>query len=260
VKSSDRTILLVLGCVALVAAFWFLVLGPKRQEASDLQDQVTTLQSDVAQQEAVASTATQAKTDFKSNYRQLVTLGKAVPVDSDTPSLLTQLESLSAKADVDFRSIQLGGNAGAAGGGGAVAPAPVTPTATVGTATEASASLLPIGATVGSAGLPIMPYQLEFEGDFFDIADFFGEIDGLVDLKGDEVSVNGRLMTINDFTLSPTDDKKGTLSAALDVTTFLTPADQGVTAGATPTGPLATPVPATTPSTTAPVQPAVVGQ
>ncbi len=260
-KSSDRTILAVVACVGLVAAFWFVVLAPKREEASDLSAKVSSLQSQVAQQELEASTAGAAETDFKSNYRKLVTLGKAVPVDADTPSLLTQLQTLSTRSDVAFQSITLGG------GTAATAAAPSTSltgeTLVAGEATEASASLLPIGATVGAAGLPIMPYTMEFDGAFFDIADFFGEIDAMVNVgEGDQVSVDGRLLTINNFTMVPVEGtgNKQILEVSVDATSYLSPADQGVTGGATQSGPLATPVPAVEPSASEPVTPAVVGQ
>jgi Tfp pilus assembly protein PilO len=255
-KSSDRTILVVVGVLGLVAAFWFLVLTPKRQEASDLADQAASLQSQVVQEEATAATSATAKTDFKSNYRDLITLGKAVPVDADTSSLLTQLQTLSQDADVKFQSISLGG-----GGGAAAAVAPTT-TPTGATPTEASAALLPIGATVGAAGLPIMPYSLQFHGGFFQIADFFGELDDLVDAGGDEVVVNGRLLTINSFTLTPggvESEDPNALSASVDVTSYLSPADQGATGGATVTGPPTAGIPAVEPTTTdTGVAPAVV--
>lgn len=259
-KSSDRTILVVVGVVALIAAFWFVVLAPKRHEASDLSDQVSALEAQVTQEEASATSATTAKTDFKSNYRQLITLGKAVPVDADTPSLLTQLQTLSSKSHVEFQGIEL-----SSGGTGTAAPAPApvspTPGTTTASATEAAVSLLPLGASVGPAGLPVMPYSLTFQGSFFDVADFFGRIDNMVEATDKNVSVNGRLLTIDDFTLAPVDQSKGQLAVTVDATSYVSPADQGATAGATPAGPAATsPVPAAaTPSTTAPVAPAVVG-
>jgi Tfp pilus assembly protein PilO len=260
VKSSDRSILVVVGVLVLIAAFWFLVLAPKRNEASDLSDQVSALESQVAAQEALATSATTAKTDFKTNYRQLVTLGKAVPVDADTPSLLTQLQSLSSKSNVKFQGIELSsGGTGTA----AAAPTPISPTAgtTTTSATEATASLLPLGANIGPAGLPIMPYSLTFQGSFFDVADFFGRIDNMVTATTNKVAVNGRLLTIDDFTLAPVDQTKDQLQVTVDATSYVSPADQGTTAGATPTGPAAAaPVPAAAaPATTAPVAPAVVG-
>lgn len=245
-KASDRTILVGVALLALVAVFWFLVLSPKRQEASDLESQVADLQAEVTQAEQSAATGQQAKKEFDSNYRHLITLGKAVPKDADTPSLLTQLETLSTQAGVDFQSITL--DASASGSAAAPAPAPTTSDgssadsaeagATVtATATEAAASLLPIGATIGPAGLPVMPYTMKFQGGFFDIADFFGEIDGMVESNGKKTSVDGRLLTINGFTMAAGPNGLPQLTAEVQTTSYVTPADQGVTAGATAGGP-----------------------
>jgi hypothetical protein len=64
-----------------------------------------------------------------------------------------------------------------------------------------------------------------------------------------KVAVNGRLITVNSFSLSPSPDGGfDKLSASFSVTTYLTPPEQGVTAGATPAGPAtatATPASAT---------------
>jgi hypothetical protein len=251
-KSTDRTILLGVLVLGLAAAFWFFVLAPKRQEAADLQTQVTELEGQVIEAEQAAAVGQQAKQDFPSNYRKLVTLGKAVPVDADTPSLLTQLQTLSVRSDVDFRSITL-----SAGGSSAAPAAPAAP-ADPAAASEAVVATLPIGATVGTAGLPVMPYQMEFEGGFFEIADFFGRIDGMVDSHGDTTSVNGRLLTIDGFNFAPGPAGLPGLTANVTATSYLTPVDQGITAGATPAGPAeATPVPATTPAPGTTPDPAV---
>lgn len=233
-KSSDRAILIGIAVLGVVAAFWFLALAPKRQEASDLSTQVTQLQSEVDQAEQEAAAGLQAKQGFKGNYRRLVTLGKAVPTDADTPSLLTELQTLSDRADVDFRSITLESASGATSSTTAT-----TTTDSSAMASEASAALLPIGATVGSAGLPTMPYSLQFQGGFFQIADFFGRLDDMVYGRGDGVAVDGRLLTIDGFSLSAAPDGFPNLSADVSATSYLTPADQGATAGATPSGPAA---------------------
>ncbi len=254
-KSTDRMILMGVAALALAAAFWFLILSPKRQEASDLNEQVAALSAEVTTAEQSAAAGEAAKADFSNNYRDLVSLGKAVPTDADTPSLLTQLQSLSTKAGVDFRSITLGGaTTGAAAAPAAAAPTTPTTTTTPATATEASAALLPIGATVGPAGLPVMPYQMTFDGGFFEIADFFGSIDGMVTIStnGEKTTVDGRLMTIDGFDFSPGPNGLPDLTADVTTTTYLTPADQGITAGATPSGPAAgTATPATAPPASA---------
>jgi hypothetical protein len=130
-------------------------------------------------------------------------------------------------------------------------PAPAdgsVPASTPISPTEAAASTLPLGATIGPAGLAVMPYTLTFDGEFFEIADFIKGLDELVKTTNENVAVDGRLITIDSFSLSPHPTEGfPTLEASFSVTTYLTPPDQGVTAGATPASPApATPVATTT--------------
>ncbi len=92
-----------------------------------------------------------------------------------------------------------------------------------------------------------MPYGLKFTGDFFAIADFLESLDNLVRLRHGAIDVHGRLLTVDGFALQPVDtaSAEGTaelspipiLTAEVSVTSYLTPADQGLTAGASPTAP-----------------------
>jgi hypothetical protein len=169
-KSTDRTILLVLAAVGLVAGIWFLLIAPKRDEASTLSQEVADLEIAVQQAEDLASAAELAKADYAENYHHMVVLGKAAPAEDDTASLFVQFDELAGASGVDLQSIDLvEGSAGAepqtaaeqttadeteAEGEPAAEPtAAATPPPT-----EASAALLPLGATIGPAGLPIMPY------------------------------------------------------------------------------------------------------
>ena len=258
-KSSDRTILLVVVAVGLVAAFWFFLLSPKRAELSELDQEVAALEESVAEQEQLAVTAEQAKADYRRNYQRLIVLGKAVPSDDDAASLVVQTSSLAREAEIDFRSLTL------AEGGGDAPPAPAatetttdgaesesTTTPTAAPATEASAATLPIGATVGPAGLPVMPYDVKFHGDFFEIADFLASLDNMIDPGVTNPGIDGRLVTVDGFALTPDPDKGFPhLAADLHVTTYVAPADQGLTGGASPTAPPAAipaePVPVASP-------------
>ena len=249
-KSSDRTILLGVVLVAVVTAALFLILGPKRKEAARLSDEVQTLKDSIAQQEQAASYGEEARRTFPSTYQRLVVLGKAVPAGDETSSMLVELSSISADAGVEFRGIALSGS----GGTPAAAPAPpastdasesdtsvdaaTAPASAPVSATESVAANLPIGATVGPAGLPVMPYQLSFTGDFFRVADFISGLDDLVSTKGQRVVVDGRLMTIDGFALTA-DETKGfpALDASFAMTAYATPSDEGLTLGASPTAP-----------------------
>lgn len=259
---SDRIILVLLPVVALLGAAWFLLISPKRAEVADYDTQISELKASITEQNELAAFATQARKTFPSSYRKIVNLGKAVPADDDTSSLLVQLQGLALKANVDFRSIELDTASAPA------APPPPPPaesepegeesteedaeaapaSTAVAPATEATAAMLPIGAQIGPAGLPIMQHKMIFTGDFFEIADFLKGVDRMVKTRARKVEVDGRLLTVNGFTLER-DEGEGfpNLAATFTVTSYVSPGDEGVTAGAAPTGPsAAAPTPAST--------------
>jgi type II secretory pathway pseudopilin PulG len=281
-RRNELTIALVLAVIGVLVAFWLVILGPKRQEASGLKDDVGQLHSELSQAQEAASAGQQARESFSSDYRKLVVMGKAVPQDGDQASLLVQLQNLADRSGVQFEAIDLSDSSSSSS-----TPAPTTtpapsassdsstatppsdssststsatstssgssvPAETTVTATEASAATLPIGASIGPAGLPVMKYELTFNGGFFQIADFMKRVDDMVRTpNSSRIVVDGRLMTVDAFTLAPVNtegavDVVPTLTANLSVTTYLTPSEQGITDGASPSGP----APATTPSAT----------
>jgi Tfp pilus assembly protein PilO len=224
---------LAIGAMLVVAvgafAFWALLLSPKRDEAAKLSEQIKTVETSLSQHRAEAQTAAAAKESFSTDYEHLVVLGKAVPREAETPSLLIQLEAIAAKSGVEFESLEL---EQASGEGEAPEAEPESLTS----ATEAEASLLPLGASIGPAGLAVMPYSLTFQGSFFKVARFIEGLDKLVKTTNANVAVDGRLITVNGFTFEPGEDGFPQLQATFKVTTYLTPPGESVTAGATPEG------------------------
>lgn len=254
-KSSTRPIVAILLVVAAAIAFWTLALSPQRSEADKLEAQIETLDASVESARSELAQATAARHAFPAAYHQLVELGQAVPATDETPSLFVELETLAIASGVSFESIQLEGEGGAApeATGEATSTettegtsAAGTPAAEVTPATEVEASLLPLGASIGTAGLAVMPYTLTFKGEFFGIAKFISRVDDLVESSQAKMAINGRLITISGFTLTAGGSEGGAsggggspteLQASFTVTTYLTPPGQGVTAGATPSAP-----------------------
>jgi Tfp pilus assembly protein PilO len=233
----------MVSAAAVLIAFWVLALGPKREEASELGATVSELQSTLAQNQQKVSEALTARQGFPHDYQQVVVLGKAVPGGDDTASLLVELKRIADRAHVRFQEIELN----SASGGEAALPseAPVSAGLESAAPTEVAASLLPLGAGIGPAGLAVMPYSLKFTGDFSHVSDFIAGLDKLVKTTNEGVAVDGRLITVDGFSLSSAQGQTFPhLEANFAVTTFLTPPDQGVTAGATPEEPLATGTPA----------------
>jgi Tfp pilus assembly protein PilO len=238
-SQSNRIIVAMLAVVALAIAFWMLLLSPKKEEVSKLDKQVVKQEQLLAAHQAEVQSGLAAQKAFPSAYRDLVVLGKATPADDDTASLIVQLSRISRESGVRFETFELN----PASSGEAETPEPVAPpapgeTASFAAPTEVAASTMPIGASIGPAGLAVMPYTLKFKGNFFNVADFIHGLDSLVRSNNEKVEVTGRLVTINGFKLSEDTSKKfPALEGEFKVTTFLVPPEQGVTAGATPTSP-----------------------
>jgi Tfp pilus assembly protein PilO len=255
-KSANRLVVSMIVVAALAVAFWVLALGPKRQEAEKLAGQVSQLHASLAESQAKAAEAVAARRQFPTDYQQLVVLGKAIPPSDETSSLLVELNQIANRSKVSFDSIQLGtgsGESSSATPAATTAPTTAARTAATVPPTEAAASLLPLGATIGTAGLGVMPYELSFSGDFFHVADFIRGVDSLVHTSGKGVGVDGRLVTLNGFALNAqTPPGFPDLNATFSVTTYLIPPSQGVTAGATPTAPAATATATPTASTSSP--------
>jgi Tfp pilus assembly protein PilO len=240
--SSNKLIVAMLVVVALAIAFWMLLLSPKRQEAAKLGDEVAQAQESLDLHRSEVQQALAARKRFPVEYQQLVVLGKAVPKGDETASMLVELNRLAGHAHVRFESMHL------SAGGGEAAPEEAAPVEGA-SPTEVATSLLPLGATVGPAGLGVMPYELTFKGTFFQMANFIQGLDSLVKTKNAAVDVTGRLITVNGFTLTP-DATVGfpQLEAKFSVATFVLPPEEAPAAGATPTSPetvTATPASAT---------------
>lgn len=242
-KTKNAVLGAMLGVVALAIAFWMLALSPKRDEAKKLGAQVEKLEGSLSQHRAEVAAGEEARRDFPVAYRKLVVLGKAVPAEAESASLLVQVNRIADRSKVRFETLKLDSSSG-----GEASEVPASASGEPVPPTEAAASLLPLGAAVGSAGLATMPYTLTFKGDFFHIADFIKGLDTLVRTNNEGALVNGRLITINGYAL--TEDSEAqfpALEATFSITTYLTPPEQSLSAGAVPAAPEAsTATPAST--------------
>lgn len=253
----DRTVLGIAGLVAVLAGFWFLAIAPRRAESQRLAGEITQARQARDSALASASAALAAQRGHASDEAIIARLGKAVPSDDDTASLLYQLDSAAGRAHVDFRSVRLDGTAAVA----APAPAPApgtatTPASTTPTASQAAAAPLPPGATIGPAGLSKLPFVLTFEGNFFGLEKFLRRLHSFTSVKGQTISVRGRLLAVDGISLAASPDGFPKIRASLTVSAFLAPpasatavaATAPVTAQATP-APTTAQAPPTTPAT-----------
>jgi hypothetical protein len=239
--------------VAAIAAFWFLVLAPKRADVAKVHDAVAQAEARRATAESVAAVAQRTRNAYQRDYATLARLGKATPADDDVASLVYQLATLAHANKVDFRAVKLTGTADAP----APAPAPAAPAAsspsdptaksadakdtTAAPTTPAAPAITqaPPGAVVGTAGLITLPFTFTFDGGYLPMQRMLGAIDRLAERSGNAISVRGRLVTVDGFALAASRLGFPKVQATVSATAYIVPTTEGITGGATPQGPAA---------------------
>jgi Tfp pilus assembly protein PilO len=237
--TSKHTLLLgVAAAVVAIAAFYFLALGPKRDEVAKLDADIAAKATELEQARATLSTYEQARGTYKENYATLVRLGKAVPADDDVRSLLVQLEATAERSGVDFQKLEVGG--------AAAAPAPgEAPAAADGTLAKAPGTV-----DVAGGALSAMPFNLTFNGGYFELQTFLARLERFVTVQNEHIDATGRLLRLESVKLAPGPSGFPQMRAEIGAASYLVPAPEAVApaATATPAAPAAA-VPPTTAAT-----------
>lgn len=162
-----------LGALLIIAAAWFVLIGPKLTATSDLKNQTTqTRLNNVALQAKVSSL--KQKSLLLGRYTaSLKSASAGLPSDSGLPAFTRQLSAQANTDSVQVNSIMVGG-VSAVAAAASTAPQPTTDTSTESsaptTATSAPATaaggLFEIQVTVTSNGT--MAHQLAFLTDIRD--------------------------------------------------------------------------------------------
>jgi Tfp pilus assembly protein PilO len=206
VSARDRIALSVVAGALLLAGLWFLLISPKREEASQLGQQVTEAQGALDQARSDLVRFQQAKAAYGDSYATLAAVGKAAPAQDATATLLFQIGATARSEKVDFRSF-------AAGQAPAGAPA-----------AEATQTL------------PAEPFSFDYVGPFLRLSDFLGGLQRYVKLDDERLAVDGRLLRVDGFSLTETEPGSPP-QISVQATAFTLPEGESALGGATPAGP-----------------------
>jgi Tfp pilus assembly protein PilO len=233
----DRKVLIFVGAVLLLAGYWFVVLGPKHAEAIRLGTQVE--QEDRRRDEALARARTldAERARFQGNLAELVRLGQALPSTLDMPSVMIQLESAARGTRIRLTKITAGAREKVAATG-AAASAPVAAAGSSSGGMPSAGSPPARGATAatpptGGGDLDRVPVTLTVEGTYGQLADFLHRLKRFVRVEDGSVSVRGRLVTVDGFTIS-LPEEGARLTAEVQARVYLAPETQ-------PSGPASAP-------------------
>jgi hypothetical protein len=247
---NNKILLAVAVAAAALAGFWFLVLAPKRTEATRLDAQITAKQAEAAQAQQQRVAYEKARTSYKANCAKLVSLGKAVPADDDVRSLMVQLDSVAGNTNVGFDKVDVGSGSGAA--------APSTTTTGATTAKESTLAPAPGLSPIGTTGVSALPFALSFSGSFFNLSTYFDRLEHFVAVRNERVRAKGRLLRIESIDITPGTSGWPSMTASVGAASYVidpipalgaAPATTPAT-GTTPTPSTTPPAGSTTPATT----------
>ncbi|MDP9183045.1 MAG: type 4a pilus biogenesis protein PilO [Actinomycetota bacterium] len=182
-KMKQWVALTVVGCLAVLAAGWFLLVSPKRSEAAAVRADVDSQNStNAGLQTQLAMLKAQAKT-LPQQQAKLARVAAKIPDNPALPALIRALSKAADDAGVELISIGPGTPLPVA----PAAAAAVTPTAGS-TSAGASTSSAPKAPTTLSSGssaaatagvLNAIPLSINVVGGYFQLEQFFDRLENL---------------------------------------------------------------------------------
>jgi Tfp pilus assembly protein PilO len=168
-KKRDIGILIGLGLLVLLVAWYFLIIGPKR-------DAISTTEADLQQEKKSYEDNTnrvrrldEERNAARQTSGEILKLNKLIPVDAQVPSLIVELQQTANEAGIKFIKIE---------------PSEPTP---------------------GGDSNTIVPFSMVFQGNFFDVNDFLYRVENYARMEGNDVNVSGRLLSVVSITLDEPD-------------------------------------------------------
>jgi Tfp pilus assembly protein PilO len=104
----DKKILMIVVPMLCLLGYWFLLLSPKRQEASKANEELAKQEERRDTAEQRLAQAKTAEASFARDYTAVVRLGKAIPASVDMPSLIVQLDEAARGTGINFQKIAAG--------------------------------------------------------------------------------------------------------------------------------------------------------
>jgi Tfp pilus assembly protein PilO len=173
-----KALVVALASVVVAAAAWFLLIGPKRSEAANLDSRIDEVNNSIVAARAANRVAQQQSRELA----PLFLLARAMPERNDMAGTIDELNRLSRQSGLAFVSI--------------------TPTPQ------------PDAAGTSSA---VVPVQLAFTGRFGSVSEFLRRLREQVSLKNGSLAVRGRLYTVESFELAEGPERLPQLNATMQV-------------------------------------------
>jgi type IV pilus assembly PilO-like protein len=179
--TSAKAGVLATGLVVALLVGWFVVIAPKRSEASKLSGQIDDARTALA---VAQGTGRPGPRGPVIRVADLFKLSRAMPDRADIPSVLLQLSEISAETGVSFQAIT-----------------PHDP--------------------VQLGAYQQIGIDLVFQGHFYDLSDFLYRLRNLVSVHGGVLDATGRLFSVNSITFDEGDLQFPQVKATLSVSAYV---------------------------------------
>lgn len=187
--------LIVAGVLIFGAALWFGLVHPQSSKLKSLKGQAAAIQQQIDDQRAKTAAARGAP---KIHFADVYRLATAMPAKTDMPDLLLELSQLARETGIQFDSIE------------------------------------PQAAVTG-AGYTVIPINVSFTGNFFNLADLLYRLRTLVDVHNARLEATGRLFNVDTLTFSEAQQHFPRIQADLVIDAFVYGTVQGAAAAPTST-------------------------
>lgn len=159
--------------VAVFVASWFLVIAPKRGEASDLEAQTTTQDQANSMLEQKIRQLQVQQQDLPKQEARLATLHQQIPDNPALPSLIRGLSAAGRQVGVTLDSLAPSAPVQAV----AAVAAPVTSTPATGT-TGSTGTTTTVAPAASAATLWQIPLNITVTGSYFELEQFLNKLEG----------------------------------------------------------------------------------
>jgi hypothetical protein len=197
-KLSPRALFVaVIGGVLVYAlVFWFLMVSPKRAEATQLKAEVAALEITVTQARIAATPRTNEDTKPIA-VADIFRLATAMPSSADMPGILLELSRIAEETGIRFKSIS-------------------------------PQSAVPVGAYQS------VPIDVTFDGSFYALSDFLFRLRTLVSVRRGELHAAGRLFSVEAVDFSEAEAGFPMLAAVLKLQAYVYGTDASATPAPAP--------------------------
>mgnify|MGYP000123683950 CR=1 FL=1 len=166
---NGRVALAVAGSVVAAIAAWFLLVGPQRSKASDLEERIAAVDSQIAVRKAELA---QPRAKVKVRASDVFRLSKAIPNVTDMPGIILEVGRVARSHGVELQSL--------------------TP-----------ATAVPL------TGYTVQPVNVVLVGRFADVSAVLKDVRTLVRLRKGRLDARGRLFSVDQVDLGEPSEEGG---------------------------------------------------